>query len=303
MPEHEYLKSYSNGNLEVIECEGCGYRHLWPLPTPDDLRTIYETQFGGGVRSQFSERKKQDAEHWRRVFTRREQVYREMLGSLEGKRVLDIGCGVGDFLSFFDERNCDVWGVEPSSNFHEQLRNMGVNLFPCLLEDITAKQWEDAGSFDVVNMSMFLEHVLDPVATIRTAVETLAPGGVLSIECPNDFNPMQLAAAEANDLPMWWINRLHINYFDFDSLEDMCRTVGCIPEYRSTQFPLEMFLLFGENYVGDDTLGREVHQKRIRFEKGMCDSAGEGAIEDLYQSLAAQSVGRQAIVYARKTGG
>lgn len=300
--QHRFTEEHRHGELRVIECEDCGFRHLWPLPTPGSLRDVYEREFGDNIRPQFRAKKKEDAAHWGRVFARRQGEYRRLMPHVKRPRVLDVGCGVGDFLSFFAERGSEVWGVEPSEHFHGDLRERGVNVLPSMLEDLTAEIWAEIGRFDVVNMSMFLEHVLDPVEAVKVVVQALAPGGVISIECPNDFNPLQLVAAESADLPMWWINRLHINYFNFESLEGLCRRAGLRPAARSTQFPLETFLLFGDVYVDDSAVGSEIHKKRMRFEETLCDHGRSELLADLYGSLAGLSLGRQAIVYALNQG-
>ncbi|WP_020406907.1 class I SAM-dependent methyltransferase [Hahella ganghwensis] len=299
--QHTFSESFQHGDLKVIDCRDCAFKHLWPLPTEAEIKETYEKKFGGEVRSYFRQRKAEDVEHWQRVFARREADYADLLPGLENPRILDVGSGVGDFPAYFRERGWDAWGVEPSRAFHEDLRQRQISIIPSMIEDITEDEWRRIGEFDVINMSMFLEHVLDPQAVVHQVVRALKPGGILSVECPNDFNPMQMAAVQSNKLQMWWINRLHINYFDFESLENLCRAEGCEPVQRSTQFPLESFLLFGDNYVGDDALGRQVHKKRMRFEKSLVDSGQAVILASMYQALAATGVGRQAIVYTRKS--
>ncbi len=303
--QHRYTKSFSHGDHTVIECEDCGFKHLWPLPTIDDLRETYERRFGGSVRPQFTERKKEDADYWRRVFERKLLTYKRLLPNVarpnvERPRILDIGCGVGDFLAYCKEQGFDVLGVEPSSHFHPTLEERNVGYIPSLIEDITSEQWKQEGPFDIVNMSMFLEHVLDPIEVVKAATSELVDGGILSIETPNDFNPLQKAAVSATGNDAWWINPLHINYFDFESLESLCKKMGFTPKHRTSQFPLEILLLMGDNYVGDDQLGREMHKKRVRFEKAMHDNDQAETLSDMYDALAQAGIGRQATIFALK---
>ena len=39
-------------------------------------------------------------------------------------------------------------------------------------------------------------------------------------------------------------------------------------------FPLELFLLMGENYVNDSSLGKNIHKMRCNFEKNMINYDG-----------------------------
>ena len=58
---------------------------------------------------------------------------------------------------------------------------------------------------------------------LRGIRRLLAPGGLLYIRVPNDFNPLQLAAQQKLGADPWWIAVPdHVNYFDVDSL---CRAL------------------------------------------------------------------------------
>jgi len=298
--QHNARNRYRHGELEVIDCLDCGYKHLWPLPTPKEVQKTYQRRFGGAVRSGFEKRKREDADYWERVFERRLASLTRLLGGVNTGRVLDLGCGVGDYLGFMGRHGWETWGIEPSEVFREALSQRGIHTVPSMVEQISERQWEELGQFDVVNMSQFLEHVLDPVGVLEAASRAVRPGGLLAIECPNDFNPLQRAAVESQGLPRWWISPLHINYFDFESLERLCENAGFKPVDRSTQFPIEMFLHFGELYVGNDELGRAVHRKRVAFEESLV-RAGEGqALTDMYSALAQAGLGRHATIYAVK---
>jgi SAM-dependent methyltransferase len=299
--EHIPKDQYSNDDVEVIECEECGFKHQEPIPTEAEIRQIYESNFGGEVKDHFTERKQTDEDYWRRAFERRRLTYREDLNvETAVPSILDVGCGTGDLLTFFKENGWKVQGIEPSEHFHDLLDDRGIPNVPKLIEDITSDGWAQLGGFDVVNLSMVLEHVRDPESVVRTIIENaLASDGILTIESPNDFNTFQETAVDIWDLDRWWIHELHINYFDFASLESLIRRCGLTPESRDAQFPLGMFLLFGDVYVGDDDLSREVHEKRVQFEKSFHQTGREAELRNLYKSLASIGLGRTAIIHAR----
>ena len=217
-------------------------------------------------------------------------------------KILDIGCGTGNLLDYFRKQGWDIQGIEPSQNFAEGLESIGIPNVPKLFNEITASEWADLGTFDVINMSMFLEHVLYPQHIVDAVSLILNPGGILTIESPNDFNPLQMAIVEKQNLPMWWITPLHINYFDFNSLEFVAKKAGLEPVARNAQFPMEMFLHFGEQYVGNSDVGRAVHLKRVEFEKNM-HAANQGQLlHQIYENMAETCIGRTAIIHSRKAG-
>ncbi len=62
---------------------------------------------------------------------------------------------------------------------------------------------------------------------------------------------------------------------------------------------MELFLLMGDNYIGDSALGRQLHGKRKQVELTLAHYAPE-ARAALYSALASVGLGRLAIVYAQK---
>ena len=50
------------------------------------------------------------------------------------------------------------------------------------------------GSFDAVHLNNVLEHIPDPIELLILARECLEPGGILCVNVPNDFSPLQIAA-------------------------------------------------------------------------------------------------------------
>ena len=63
-------------------------------------------------------------------------------------------------------------------------------------------------------------------------------------------------------------------------------------------FPMELFLLFGENYVGQKELGRSCHERRVAFEMNLRRNGFERVLRGFYQALAQQNLGRQIVAYA-----
>jgi SAM-dependent methyltransferase len=85
---------------------------------------------------------------------------------LEGKRVVDVGCGVGHLAQFFVARGCDVLCVDARK---ENLDRLGV-LYPGLkarVFDLERDSFEDLGRFDVVFAYGVLYHLEDPFRAVR----------------------------------------------------------------------------------------------------------------------------------------
>lgn len=98
-----------------------------------------------------------------------------------GQKLLDVGCGNGDYLVLASEAGWEVKGVEPDPKALEVARSRGLDVVQGSIEEVT--QTEDL--FDVITMSHVIEHVHDPVHFVKQAYKCLKPGGILYIDTPN----------------------------------------------------------------------------------------------------------------------
>ena len=99
-----------------------------------------------------------------------------------GGRVLDVGCGNGGFLAWARELGWQCYGVEIDAAAAAVVRDLGIAVLGSELRELGA---EHLASFDAVTLSHVIEHVYDPVETLRQCWRLLKPGGYLWIETPN----------------------------------------------------------------------------------------------------------------------
>lgn len=97
-------------------------------------------------------------------------------------RVLDIGCGSGGYLAFLAGLGWTCHGVEPGSNSRDYAQGvLGLTVHPgplkaCRFPD----QW-----FDVVTMWHVIEHLADPLETLREIHRVLKRDGIVLLRTPN----------------------------------------------------------------------------------------------------------------------
>jgi hypothetical protein len=70
--------------------------------------------------------------------------------------------------------------------------------------------------------------------------------------------------------------------------------------HHESTFPIDLFLLMGDNYIKDDTLGRQCHKKRKQFDMNLFESGQDGLRKDLYSAFAKIGIGSEIVMYARK---
>jgi SAM-dependent methyltransferase len=99
-----------------------------------------------------------------------------------GGHALDIGCGNGRFLDRIRRHGWQVVGVDTSTAAAVAAReSFGITVHVGALEDSPIAE----RSLDFVHMSHVIEHLPQPVDTLRRISQLLRPGGRLYIETPN----------------------------------------------------------------------------------------------------------------------
>ena len=101
----------------------------------------------------------------------------------EASRILDIGCGGGDFISSLAGPGRQLFGVEPDPKAREVASSRGVTVEAGTAEAIPPGI--AAQTFDIILMTHVLEHCADPGRALRNVRSLLAPGGGFYCEVPN----------------------------------------------------------------------------------------------------------------------
>lgn len=283
--------------FQVIDCECCGFKHVWPYPDYDDLADLYQDSYYEDVYPFPVDMSPGEIDSARSTFGKRLIQLEENLSS-ERRRLLDVGAGNCEFLYAARERGWDVIGIDPSRQGAERARALDI---PFIKGFFKHEAMCEVSPFDAIHLNCVLEHMLEPVEMLHRCYDCLKPGGLVYISVPNDFNPLQKALTKTTDCPPWWVVPMqHINYFDPQSLYRLFESIGFEPQLADSSFPIELFLLFGENYVGNPQLGAVCFQKIQAFEKAMKEGGQLTTLEKLYQILFELGIGRRIQLMAKK---
>jgi SAM-dependent methyltransferase len=295
--EHEGPCITRERGYDIIHCEMCGFRHAVPLPSPRDLEREYRESYYAQEKPTFLEHAGEDQQWAELAQADRLESFERILG-LGRRRILDIGCGPGFFLKTALSRGWRTLGIEPSRQAAAHARKLGITVEEGFFGIDIA---DSLGRFDAVNLNNVLEHVPDPMAILRAAGGVLDSGGAICVNVPNDFSPLQIAAAATAQTGEWWIAPPHhLNYFDFSTLVNLLERLGFEIAEKTTSFPMEAFLLMGENYRADPALGRICHGKRKKFDLALENAGLKDVRRAFYRALAETGIGREAVVIAVK---
>lgn len=97
--------------------------------------------------------------------------------------LLDLGCATGVFVGYASGKGWRAVGVEPSEWAAQRGRERGLEILTGTLESVTLRP----ESFDVIHANHVIEHVEDPVQTIKLAARLLVVGGVFVAEVPHEI--------------------------------------------------------------------------------------------------------------------
>jgi 2-polyprenyl-3-methyl-5-hydroxy-6-metoxy-1,4-benzoquinol methylase len=210
----------------VVDCEGCGLRRSEPQPTDDELHAIYNEHYYeqfGFVEGEHS--------HDQGLARTKRATYASLLsvarphfglsgGGLSGARrprLLDVGCGLGFSLFAARDAGFDAVGLDPLAPTDPKARPERTILRGSI------ETFQNPGEpFDVVSMVDVIEHVRDPVATLRAVERLLAPRGLV-IVATNDCS-----SRGAEVLGPRWVHyhRAHLFFFTKDTLARTAEKAG-----------------------------------------------------------------------------
>ncbi len=295
--KHSGPVTASNNGFNIIECIECGHKHIFPIPTDEELEHIYKHEYYTKNKPDYIEKDIEDRDWWEMTYNRRFEFFENNL-TTHGRRLLDIGSGPGLFLEVGNKRNWESKGIEPNQKAAEHSIKRGLDICNMMFDSRSA---ELLGKFDAINMSLVLEHVANPSKVIELVYNQLNDGGLFCVAVPNDFSPFQLVLQNHLGFQPWWVAPPHhINYFNFKSMEKLLQRNGFSVIHQEATFPIEMFLLMGDNYIGNDSVGRSCHKKRINFEMALVESGQGHLLSEMYQSFASSGVGREVLMIAKK---
>jgi len=109
------------------------------------------------------------------------EEYRRIVDKKSEGAIFDVGCGVGDFLEFFDSQKWRKYGVDISSYAVSRARARGI-----LVKDYECGYDYPKENFDVIVFRGTLQHLDTPFAVIKRCLDLLKPGGLMAfLSTPN----------------------------------------------------------------------------------------------------------------------
>lgn len=277
-----------------------GFLRIDPIPTQEEVDRYYGEEFYSALPN-FNDSALAVQEEGKDFFDGRWEaiceVCEDYFDHLGGLSVFDIGFGFAQALLYFRRKGMVASGLEPAPEGVAYAKKQGLDVFQANIEDLGCVGQK---RFDIATLINVLEHLRQPAETLLNIREKLLKANaLLVIDVANEYNDFQTTADAEFHLNQWWYcPPNHINYFSATSLCGLLEQCGYRIVHRESSFPIELFLLMGDIYVGNDTIGKNCHQKRVLFENLMRRRGKGKKLTQFYQALANLDLGRQVVVFA-----
>lgn len=206
------------GQWDIVECSRCGLKRLDPMPTYKETLDFYPENY-----VQYHPRLNMSrivAPLYRHFVVRQGRQMFDLVGP-EAK-IIDIGCGCGEFIGILKEEfpGWDIVGVEPNPQAAQTGRDMwGLDIRTGSLDELDLPR----DHFDLVIFTHVVEHVTEPLKALTAIRDLLKPGGWLFGETDN------LECLDAKVLKRHWgllhVPR-HLYFFTPDTVDQMLRAAG-----------------------------------------------------------------------------
>ncbi len=187
---------FSQEEFSISCCSDCNFKFTNPVPS--DLAMYYDTK-------EYLSHNTDDNGFMGKLYSTLRNInikrkYRLVSNYCKKGNILDIGCGTGELLNYFNRNSWSVKGIEPNMSAREFANsNYNLNIFEEKELDKFSSQ-----TFDVISMWHVLEHVQDLHNRLKQLSRLLKNDGTILIALPNLSSPDSIKYKEywsALDVP------------------------------------------------------------------------------------------------------
>jgi len=165
--------------FSIRECSACGFKFVSPRPGKTEIGPYYQSD------EYISHDAKSNSLISRvyrlaRFFSIRFK-FNIVRTYMDSGRILDVGCGTGEFLKYCKSKGFEVSGVEPNDKARTFAQQ--VNAIP-VRSDLSEIDSGPTG-FNCITMWHVLEHLHDLNESIELVKRQLLPDGIFVVAVPN----------------------------------------------------------------------------------------------------------------------
>lgn len=239
MQDNQYCPICGSKNIksvhnELSECKECGLQFITSIKSVEYYNQIYnEGYFKGDVYKNYLE----EETHRRRLFRSKIKLIGKYIPG--NGSVLDVGCGMGFFLMEMQNKGYRVDGVE-ISEYAADIASKKLNT-RIISRDLLNTSYKSK-QFNIVTFWDVLEHIYDPVESLKEVLRIIRQDGVLIIETLN------ISSLTARVLKRKWplyYPPYHLYYYNHRSMSRLLENTG----FRIIKsFPVQTYIKSHSEY-------------------------------------------------------
>jgi len=210
-------------NTLVVHCQECHLEFVNPLPTIETMQENYQREMTGnetgtGIHSNYILERQKRFKSFSKLHNSRLSLI-ERLYPKKGN-LLDIGCGAGFFLNSAKERGWNCYGMEILFEY-VKFAQENFALENIHLESLDESITFEPNTFDVITLWDLIEHLRNPLESLKKIHQIMKPGGLLVMWTPNVKNSIFLKEK-------WTGYRIiqHFYFFSGESLTNLLEKAG-----------------------------------------------------------------------------
>jgi len=223
------FSDYLSGDIFYLEkCSNCGVVRTKDIESVDQLAHYYPEDYFGARKSYVD------------AFINNIRVKKittlSNFSNIHSKKILDIGCGTGDFLLSMKRKGWEIYGTEISQSRIEELQKKDI---PVCDESKNECNYEE-NFFNIITAWHVLEHVIDPKNLLVKMHSFLKDDGKIIIEVPN------FGSWQARSTRSFWFHidaPRHIYHFTREGLRQLFNETGF--EIEKISFYEPFYDIFG----------------------------------------------------------
>lgn len=201
LPDAQALADDRGMDLDIYQCQGCGLVQTGNEPVSYYREVVRAAAFSDEMK----------------IFRREQFTNFVNKYALQKKKLIEIGCGRGEYLTLLQEAGVEAYGLEHAPESVQRCREQGLRGIRGFIDraDYTIEQ----GPFEAFATFNFLEHWPDPNAGLSGIAHNLCGAGIGLVEVPN-FDMIlekRLFTEFISD---------HVSYFTRATLETVLRLNG-----------------------------------------------------------------------------
>ncbi len=258
----EIITSFVVNRFRHVRCKNCNMVYVSPRLKSSIVDTLYNEQYY----TEFYKIKLIPSIDYRRNVLAVNKFHQIARYFSQPGRVLDIGSGVGEVLSVFQENNWNSTGIE----FNEFAADYSRKEFGLSIMNRNIYDFDSSEKYDVIMLWGVLEHLSEPLKILKKVRELIMDTGILLLEVPS-ADSILVRYYERTQKP---VNRIiegdrHIMLFSVQGFMEMTEKAGF--------FPVEVL----SNGLDVSTLNRlELNNKldltQVNELQGLLDSSFQG---------------------------